>query len=161
MEQNEFEILVRQIRPQVLHEAIRYTKNSADAEDIAQDVMLKLWCLRDKLSEYRSVEALAVVMAKHLSLNRLRSAFRMVSEEEGEEPSDSVTPEELFVDKEEDEQVKKLIATLPGIQQATLRMKHVDGIEIAEIALVIVCTENAVRANLSRARKKIMSYFIK
>ena len=85
----------------------------------------------------------------------------MVSEEEGEEPSDSVTPEELFVDKEEDEQVKKLIATLPGIQQATLRMKHVDGMEIAEIALVIGCTENAVRANLSRARKKIMSYFIK
>ena len=42
MEQNEFEILVRQIRPQVLHEAIRYTKNSADAEDIAQDVILKL-----------------------------------------------------------------------------------------------------------------------
>ena len=50
------------------------------------------------------MEALAVVMAKHLSLNRLRSAFRMVSEEEGEEPSDSVTPEELFVDKETGEE---------------------------------------------------------
>ena len=53
----------------------------------------------------------------------------------------------------------ELISQLPDVQQATLRMKHIDGMEVSEIASTIGSTENAVRVNLARARKKILSYF--
>ena len=55
----------------------------------------------------------------------------------------------------------RLIDSLPDVQQATLRMKHIDGMEVKEIAAMTGATVNAVRVNLSRARKKILSYYIK
>lgn len=159
MEQKEFETIVRNIRSHVLHVATRYTGNADDGEDVTQDVMLKLWCLRDKLDEYRSVEALAVVMAKNIALNRIRSALKLVGEDVREEISDNDNPEAVYINKEEEERVMELISQLPDAQQATLRMKHVDGMEVSEIASTIGSTENAVRVNLARARKKILSYF--
>ena len=62
MEQREFEIEVGRIRPRLHHEAMRYVSDEADAEDIAQEVVLKLWVMHDRLDEYRSMEALAVAM---------------------------------------------------------------------------------------------------
>lgn len=62
MEQREFEIEVGRIRPRLHHEAMRYVSDEADAEDIAQEVVLKLWVMHDWLDEYRSIEALAVAM---------------------------------------------------------------------------------------------------
>lgn len=159
MEQKEFEIMVRNIRSHVLHVAVRYTGNNDDGEDVTQDVMLKLWCLRDKLDQYRSVEALAVVMAKNIALNRIRFISKLVGEEGYEELPDSNNPEDSYINKEEEEQVKELISQLPDVQQATLRMKHIDNMEVSEIAAAIGSTENAVRVNLSRARKKILNYF--
>ena len=72
MEQNEFEIEAKRMRPALLRMAIRYLEDSDEAEDAVQDVLLKLWFLRDRLDQYRSVDALAIVITKHLCINRLR-----------------------------------------------------------------------------------------
>ena len=55
----------------------------------------------------------------------------------------------------------ELIATLPDLQQAILRMKHIDGFEVEEIARLTGSTVIAVRTNLSRARKKVREQFMK
>ena len=60
------------MRPALLRMAIRYLENSDEAEDAVQDALLKLWFLRDRLDQYRSVDALAIVITKHLCINRLR-----------------------------------------------------------------------------------------
>lgn len=60
------------MRPALLRMAIRYLEDSDEAEDAVQDVLLKLWFLRDRLDQYRSVDALAIVITKHLCINRLR-----------------------------------------------------------------------------------------
>ena len=46
MEQNEFEIEAKRMRPALLRMATRYLEDSDDAEDVVQDVLLKLWFLR-------------------------------------------------------------------------------------------------------------------
>ena len=161
MERKEFEILVKRIRPRVLREAFHYVEDSDESEDITQDVMLKLWSMREHLEEYRSVEALAVVMAKHLSLNRRRSFGRFLRDLFPQDLEDEMTPESRTISKEEEKKLTRLIDSLPDVQQATLRMKHIDGMEVEEIAAMTGATVNAVRVNLSRARKKILSYYIK
>ena len=55
------------MRPQLLQLAIRYLNNGDDAEDVVQDTLLKLWFLRDRLEDYRSVESLASVITRHLA----------------------------------------------------------------------------------------------
>ena len=48
-----------------------------EAEDIAQDVMLRLWQMHDELERYDSVEALAALMAKHLLRSHHRESLRL------------------------------------------------------------------------------------
>ena len=84
MEQNEFEIEAKRMRPALLRMATRYLEDSDDAEDVVQDVLLKLWFLRGKLDKYRSVDALAIVITKHLCINCIRGArIEKVELEEG------------------------------------------------------------------------------
>lgn len=71
----------------------------------------------------------------------------------------SDSPEDRMIDEEEEEKEKELIRSLPDKQQVVLRMKHIDGMEVSEIAQVTGMSRDAVRQNLSRARKKIVSFF--
>lgn len=160
MEQKHFEAEVCRIRPRLRQEALRYLSDSDDAEDIAQEVVLKLWAMRDRLDEYRSTEALAVVMARRLSLNRLRCATVPLKNACRAEPATHATPETDIISREYAERVEKLMDTLPNTQQAVLRMKHIDGMEVADIARVTGSTPEAVRQNLSRARRNIMKHFV-
>ena len=58
-------------------------------------------------------------------------------------------------------QVMHIMELLPGLQQTILRMKHVDGFEVKEIAELTGSSPEAVRVNLSRARKKVKELFLK
>ena len=160
MEQREFETEVRRIRPRLHHEAMRYVCNEADAEDIAQEVVLKLWVMHDRLEEYRSMEALAMVMARRMSLNHLRSATVPTREAKPADAATALTPEACMICREDEERAQKLIDALPGAQQAVLRMKHQEGMEVAEIARITGSSPEAVRQNLSRARRNILKHFV-
>ena len=67
MQQIEFEILIRQIRPRLHQEALHYLTDKDEAEDTTQEVVLKLWAMQEQLDAYRNVEALAVIMVRHLA----------------------------------------------------------------------------------------------
>lgn len=73
MERKEFESRITRMRPQLLQLAIRYLNNGDDAEDVVQDTLLKLWFLRDRLDDYRSVDSLASVITRHLAISCIRS----------------------------------------------------------------------------------------
>jgi RNA polymerase sigma-70 factor (ECF subfamily) len=69
--------------------------------------------------------------------------------------------EEKWMEKEEEEEILNLVNALPDLQQAVLRMKHIEGLEVDEIARIINSNAVAVRANLSRARRKVKEQFMK
>ena len=160
MEQKEFETEIRRIRRRLLSEAQRYLEDGDEAEDITQDAVLKLWSMRQQLDAYQSVEALAIVMVRRLALSKKRTRVVPMADYTAAEAITDETPESQFVSQEEEAKVLRLLATLPDAQQAVLRMKHIDGLETSEIARITGSSEEAVRKNLSRARKKIMEMFI-
>ena len=57
--------------------------------------------------------------------------------------------------------IRWLISKLPSLQQTIIRMKDVEGYELAEIAEITGTQVEAVRVNLSRARKKIREQLMK
>ena len=134
--------------------------NNDDAEDAVQDTVLKLWNMRDQLDIYRSIEALAIVIVRRTSLNSRRRMTVTLHERLAEEqPADSLT-DAMLISRDEQEKLERILATLPDTQNAVLRMKHIDGIETEDIARITGCSTEAVRQNLSRARRKIMAHFI-
>lgn len=161
MEQKEFETLIRQIRPKLYAEALRLLTDSDEAEDVTQETVLKLWTIRQQLEIYRSMEALAVVMVRRLALSRKRVATTIPLSNWQQTDTDSIdSPEDLLISREEETKVIKMISTLPDTQQTVLRMKHIDGLETSEIARITGSSEEAIRQNLSRARKRILKTFL-
>lgn len=162
MEQKEFEMLIRRVRPRLYREALRLLPGGSEAEDVTQEAVLKLWTMRHGLDAYQSVEALAVVMVRHMVLSRQRGMAPVaVADWREAETPDGPTPESELIGREQEQRLLRLMATLPDAQQAVLRMKHVDGLETSEIARITGSSEEAVRQNLSRARKRILNMFLR
>ncbi len=160
-QQKELEKVIVGMRRRLMDEARRFLRNQDEAEDTVQDVVLKLWTMRDRLGDYRSVEAMAVVITRHLCLSRKRDYGKCLDLQALKETTDSGSPEQLLIGRETEGRLLELIDTLPDRQQAILRMKHVDGMETDEIAALTGMTADSVRQNLSRARRNIMKRFIK
>lgn len=155
MERQEFERWIDQLRPRLKAEAVRLLGNDDEAEDAVQETVLKLWQMRMQMDAYRLADGMAVVIVRRLSLNRLRRPAH------GELPelSSDQTPEADLISAEETERLERLLGQLPDMQQAVLRMKHIDGLEVSEIARITGCSAEAVRQNLSRARRRILKMF--
>lgn len=161
MERQQFEIEAIRMRPALLRLASHYMEDTDEAEDVIQDVLLKLWFLREKLDRYRSVDALAMVITKHLCINQLRTRrMETVELQQDMQIAGSETTDQRLMEDEETREVLRVISTLPNLQQAVLRMKHIEGFEVEEIARLTGSTPIAVRTNLSRARKKVREQFI-
>ena len=146
MEKEQFEIEARRMRPTLLRQALRYMEDADEAEDVVQDVLLKLWFLRNRLDHYRNIEALAMVVTKHLCINNLKQARKQtVCLEEVLNLGDHDTPEIKMLGEEQMQELLEMIARF----------------EVEEIAQLTGTNPVAVRTNLSRARKKIREQFLK
>ena len=162
MEQAQFIKEIVPLRERLIVYAERLLENKSDAEDIIQEVFLKLWLMRDELKNYDSVDALLVTMTKRLCLNRLKVYQREQEDLNGLVFIDEMpSPYTQLEQKDSVEQVMRIIDRLPDLQQTILRMKHIDGLEIDEIAGITGSRPEAVRMNLSRARKTVKEHFFK
>lgn len=153
MDKKEFGQFVDHIRPQLVANARRIV-NDDEAEDLTQDTLLRLWDIRNKLREYERPEALANVILKNLCLMRLRKrrTFEPVV-------SNPRTPQDEIENKEDDLWLRHEMAYLPPGQLIIIRMKQTDGMSIAEISKILGIREEAVRQQLSKARKKLFQHY--
>ena len=150
----EFQTLASTLRPRLLSQATRYLRDSAEAEDIVQDAMLKMWVLHDQL--IGNAEAFASVLVRNLSLNRLRQLHRMQTLTE----MDLLEMERLDADsrsqQDTDEQVAQLmtlVEALPDRQKTILRLHDLEGMDYDEIAQVTGLSAASLRQTVSRARR--------
>jgi RNA polymerase sigma factor (sigma-70 family) len=141
--------------------AKRILDNVEESEDMVQETFIKLWNRRDKLDEYRSVEALAVVTTRNLCLDKLKAK---------KYPSESIERlrnevEETGYEEKQDlsdmiQKIHHIIKTLPELQRTVIHLRDIEGYDFDEISGILDMNENAVRVNLSRARKKIREMFV-
>lgn len=150
----EFQTLASTLRPRLLSQATRYLRDTAEAEDIVQDAMLKMWVLHDQL--IGNAEAFASVLVRNLSLNRLRQLHRMQTLTE----MDLLEMERLDADsrsqQDTDEQVAQLMSlveALPDRQKTILRLHDLEGMDYDEIAQVTGLSAASLRQTVSRARR--------
>lgn len=162
MELKQFKIDILPLRDRLTRYALRLTENHSDAEDVAQEVMLKLWNIRDKLHEYHSVEALAVRMTHNLCMDvwRKKRPDTLSIDQVSPINLSATTPERLLEEKDEMCLMHEIIHSLPPLQQTIIRMKDIEEYETAEIAEITGCNAESIRSNLSRARKKVRDIYL-
>lgn len=72
MERSEFNILAASLRPLLVRRATAMLRDVEEADDVAQETLIKLWEIHTELDEMRSVQAMAAVIARNKCVDRLR-----------------------------------------------------------------------------------------
>ena len=126
-----------------------------EAEDIAQDVMLRLWQMHDELERYQSVEALAALMARHLLRNHQRRR-QQETLDEAVVVSINTNPHDILEAKEDDEWLTKRLQQLPTTQRTLLYMRQVERRSHEEIARLLGIEITSVSTLLARARRTLL-----
>ena len=157
MTQEQFKDEARRLRPRLMELARRYLSDD-DAEDTVQDTLLRLWQMVGDL--HRPLDALALRLTRNLCIDKQRrqhpaSLTMLDASPEGKDEAD--TPH----DDERIERMMSVIATLPSLQQTVLRLRHLEGMEMREIAALTGSSEGAIRKALSRARQAVRTQYLK
>ena len=143
--------------PMVYRHCLQVLRHPHDAEDAAQETMLRAF---RAFGGYHGngVASWLYRIAHHVCLDRLKSAQRKhetlsVDDEHSAEPADSAqTPEEQLLSKARDERLWAQIARLPREMQLTLRLYYGENLSYTQIAKACGVSEGTVKSRLNRAR---------
>jgi len=156
MNQAEFIKVITPFKDKVFRLARRLLVSTEEAEDATQEVLVKLWNNREKLSGYSSVEAMAMTMTKNYSLDRLKSKqaseMRIVHSNYSDRQAGLQQQAE---DRDSWQWAEKIMRQLPEQQRMIMQLRDIEEYEFAEIAKIMDMNETAVRVALSRARKTL------
>lgn len=158
MKSSEFKLLVMPYSARLYRMAYRLMGSREEAEDIVQEVYVKLWGMRNELPGYKSVEALCIRITRNLCLDQLRRRkvnYEALNAEKYKQQGYSETPADNLEKKEEENIIHSLIAALPEPQRSLVHLRHLEGKEYEEIAEMVNMNVNAIRVSISRARKQM------
>lgn len=135
-------------------------RNAADAEDAVQQAVLNGLKRLDALNDNRAIISWLAMIVRNAALDVVRKRKRTAGgpgsadAEEIQVPADA--PDQTFqMDDDQREIVFAAVAELPASQAAVINLRHVEGLEIAELAERLDITANNARVRLFRAYEKL------
>ena len=152
--------------------ALRITLNRAEAEDVVQETMIKVWNKREHWDEIDNIEAFCLTICRNISLDKMKKAenqnqslerLRVGSGMEGHDAPDSSytsNPEEQAMQRDRIQLIRQLIDHLPEKQRSCMQLRDFEGKSYKEIAQVLGISEEQVKINIFRARQTIKQKFI-
>ena len=144
--------------------ALRLLGNSEEAEDVVQEVMIKVWNGRESMHLVNNWEAWCMRLTRNLSLDRLRAQQRKATDSMVlglEVKHEGLSPHENAELKESMQQVNKLIASLPEKQRQVIHLRDVEGYSYNEISEILELDMNQVKVSLYRARNVVREKLLK
>jgi RNA polymerase sigma-70 factor, ECF subfamily len=144
--------------PHVYRLALRLTGDRHRAEDLTQETFLRAWKSRSQLKETRAERVwlfriAANIWKDELRQSRFRSALWSPLPEDA--PDRKPTPEQCSELRESLERTLSLLNGLPVQQRTVLYLVAVEGLSAGEVGNVLGINTNAVKVNLSLARKRM------
>ena len=142
--------------------ALRITFDRAEAEDVVQDTMIRVWNKREEWTQFGSIEAYCLTVAKNLAIDRSqkKEAQNVELTPEMEEESEISGPYDQLVNNERMSIIHRLINELPEKQRLIMQLRDIKGESYKEIAKILNLTEEQVKVNLFRARQKVKQRYL-
>lgn len=151
------EALVRAISPRLWRIAWRLLRDPAEAEDVAQETLIRLWkVLPDWQTGRARIETWAHTVATNLCLDRLRRSGRFVEEAEAPEGADPApAADTALVAGDARTAVDAALARLPERQRAAIILIHFEGLSAADAGAILGVSVEAVESLLGRGRRTL------
>ena len=125
--------------------ALRITIDSAEAEDIVQETLIKVWNKREVWNEIESIEAFSLTICRNLALDAVKKLGN------NNDSLDNKT-DRIKV-------VKQIVDSLPEKQRSCMQLRDFEGKSYKDIADVLGITEEQVKINIYRARQTVKQRF--
>jgi RNA polymerase sigma-70 factor (ECF subfamily) len=156
-----FGVLLDKHRSSVVHFLYRMVQNHAVAEELAQDVFLRVYRSRSTYEPTAKFTTWLFRIATHLALNALRDGKNERLQEHLDDDSSDMpvrqvsdhrpSVEQSMVHRARLDEVRQAIKALPEKQRAAVLMHKYEEMEYSQIATVLSCSESAVKSLLFRA----------
>ncbi len=163
MKQISFQSDILPLKNELYRMALRITMNAADAEDVVQETMMKVWNRRDQWDQIESIEAFCLTICRNLSLDKVRRMDNQTqSLDAAYDPKDqgiSSNPEEQAIQSDRIRLIRQLISQLPEKQRSCMQLRDMEGKSYKDIATILDITEEQVKVNIFRARQTIREKF--
>jgi len=145
------------LKDKLFRYALNYLKESSVAEDVIQDVFLKLWKKREEFYKIKNIEAWSMTMTRNLSLDLLkRNKVEFTDPVFIKEPvMRSGTPDNLIEQSELKDNVHEIIESLSEKQRQVVFLRDIEGYSYREISEIIGIDQNLVKVTLFRARENL------
>ena len=150
-----FEVIVNRELDRALAVARRVVGNDAEAEDVAQEALLRLW---GQAERWRPGEARIRTWLYRVSVNLSIDRLRQRKGELVAEPPERSEPAEqqqLMEEKELQKSMDGALQALPDRQRVALVLFHYEGASMAEVAEVLATSPDAVESLLARGRRTL------
>ena len=144
--------------------ALRITLDSAEAEDVTSDTLIKVWNKREELRGVESIEAYCMTVCRNLALDRheKKEAQNLSLEANEIDAADnSFTPDEQLERDEKLRKVHELFNQLPERQRTIMQLRDIEEKSYREIATIMGVSEEVVKVTLFRARQAIRKQYEK
>lgn len=144
--------------------ALRITLDSAEAEDVTSDTLIKVWNKREELRGVESIEAYCMTVCRNLALDRheKKEAQNLSLEANEIDTADnSFTPDEQLERDEKLRKVHELFNQLPERQRTIMQLRDIEEKSYREIATIMGVSEEVVKVTLFRARQAIRKQYDK
>lgn len=157
MTEKEFTDIATSLRGLALKHARTYV-GADEAEDIAQDTMLRLWSLRDGMATTANANRLTVTITRHLAIDRLRKQRTVPLETlQDMQLNGKDTEADIAIEDEQNKQwLRNQMKNLPQNEHLVLRLRQVEQKSNDEIAAILGIKPASVPVLLSRARHKLL-----
>ena len=152
-------ILLRRLTPRILGYAARVLGDRAEAEDVVQEAMLRLW---KQAPDWRQGEAKVSTwvyrVATNLCIDRQRKR-RSVDLDQIDEPVDD-SPDAIsgLQNAARAKALNKALDQLPERQKTAVILRHIEGLANPEIAAIMEISPEAVESLTARGKRALAGH---
>jgi RNA polymerase sigma-70 factor (ECF subfamily) len=155
-----YKALFGALYPSLFRFAICLLHSREQAEEVASDVMIRLWQGRNEFSAIENIKMYALVMTRNLSLNLIKKNARTrvipLDDMESETTQYGPTPEQLMVNTQLRSNLQHAIQGLPPRTRLVFKLIKEDGLSYKQVSELLNISVRTVDAHLVSAMRKLM-----
>lgn len=153
-----FQQLIYLYSERVFFHALTFVKSWHQAEELVQDIFMRIWQKREKLERVENWDKYLFTVSRNFLINAIRHAGAKFELGELDDVPDQLTPDRQHENKELRALLDKAIQQLPEQKRAVFTMIHLEGRNQEKVAEALGIATRTVRWNLVSATNEIRDF---